>query len=368
MNHHMTRTVPALLLALAMAGAATGAARAGSLDPLDRPAQATPLAERGLYNGLAFAGTRIVAVGSRGHILLSEDGGQHWTQAEVPVRSDLTAVQFPTASDGWAVGHDGVLLASRDGGRHWTRQLDGRAIGPLLVQYYAGLDAAAAGLTAERLEQLRGDARRFADEGPDKPLLGVWFEDAQRGWVVGAFNLLLHTTDGGASWTPWLHRDDNPKSLHLYAIEAVDGTPWIVGEQGLVMQLDRTAQRFRAVVQPYRGTLFGIAGDAARTVVYGLRGNALQSRDGGASWTALNSPLPVSLTAAVGRADGSRLLLGQGGQVLALDAGSAALTPVALDARVPASAALRLDDTTLLIAGPKGLRRVQLTATDEARP
>src|SRR3546814_12970323 len=104
-----------------------GTASAGFADPLDTPAIASALSDQHLINGLARAGDRVIAVGQRGHILLSDDDGAHWAQAKVPVSSDLTAVSFPTARDGWAVGHDGVVLAIQCGGTKWTRRLDGRS-------------------------------------------------------------------------------------------------------------------------------------------------------------------------------------------------------------------------------------------------
>src|SRR5438132_998561 len=82
--------------------AATGATQ-GWLDVLDAPAQKSPLAVQGLFNGLALAGTRVVAVGQRGHILYSDDAGKRWQQADVPASSDLVAVHFPSPQSGWAV-------------------------------------------------------------------------------------------------------------------------------------------------------------------------------------------------------------------------------------------------------------------------
>ena len=58
-------------------------------DVLDTPASISATAPRGLVNGLARAGARVVAVGQRGHVLYSDDGGRSWTQAQVPVSSDL---------------------------------------------------------------------------------------------------------------------------------------------------------------------------------------------------------------------------------------------------------------------------------------
>ena len=37
---------------------------------------------------------RLVAVGERGHILISTDNGASWRQVEVPTRAMLTAVTF----------------------------------------------------------------------------------------------------------------------------------------------------------------------------------------------------------------------------------------------------------------------------------
>ena len=118
-------TTGGLALAIALAtGAATWAAQPtpgkGWRDVLGTPAVKSPLASRGLLNGLASAGKRIVAVGQRGHILYSDDAGKSWRQAEVPVSSDLVAVSFPNATNGWAVGHDGVVLRTTDAGVTWT--------------------------------------------------------------------------------------------------------------------------------------------------------------------------------------------------------------------------------------------------------
>lgn len=351
-----------LTLGLLLGGVA-GPAAAGFEDPLDTPAQPSALAARGLFNGLAQAGRRIVAVGQRGHILYSDDQGQHWTQAQVPLSSDLTAVHFPTARDGWAVGQDGVVLVSHDAGASWSRQLDGRAIGPLLVRYYAG--QAPAGLSAETLQRLREDAQRFADGGADKPLLDVWFADAQNGYAIGAFNLLLATRDGGRSWEPALHRADNPRALHLYALRPVGGELYVVGEQGLVMKLDRAGGQFRALALPYRGTLFGVTGDGQGVIVYGLRGTALRSVDGGAQWTLLPAPQPVSLTASTKGA--GLVLASQTGQLLAV-AADGRLQALPLAQRVPASALLQLDDHHYLVAGPRGLHRIATGSSAEAQP
>src|SRR6266403_265802 len=62
------------------------------------------------------------AVGERGTILRTEDGGRTWTKIFSPARSTLLGVQFVSDDDGWIVGRGGAILRSSDGGRTWIEQ------------------------------------------------------------------------------------------------------------------------------------------------------------------------------------------------------------------------------------------------------
>ena len=53
-----------------------------------------PLAIESLLLDGAVAGSRLVVVGERGHILVSTDDGASWRQADVPTRVLLTAVHM----------------------------------------------------------------------------------------------------------------------------------------------------------------------------------------------------------------------------------------------------------------------------------
>lgn len=356
------RRLPAIL-ALVAAGlslAASAPATTAWRDVLDTPALRSPLAARGLLNGLAQAGRRIVAVGQRGHVLLSDDGGQRWEQASVPASSDLVAVSFPDERNGWAVGHDGIVLASRDAGESWTRQLDGRSVGALVAAYYERQDAATLGIDVQRAEALRDEARRLAAQGAENPFLDVWFENERKGFVVGAFGLILHTADGGASWQPWLHAVDNPKGLHLYAVRGIGADVFIVGEQGLALKLDRSANRFRAMELPYKGTLFGITGSDRALVVHGLRGTVLRSTDGGRSWQPVATGLQVGLTASTRDAQGRLLLVSQAGHLLASADDGATFTTLRSERALPAAAVLSTGAKTLVVAGPRGAQALAL--------
>jgi len=341
----------ASLLAAIVLLAAPSARCAGYVDVLDAPAQTSALASQRLLNGAALAGNRVVVVGQRGHILYSDDRGRTWTQASVPVSADLLAVHFPTASKGWAVGHSGVVLATSDAGKTWVKQLDGRSAAQAMIDYYEqqGADAAT-----------RSEAKRFADEGPDKPFLDVWFDDDRVGYVVGAFNLVFRTDDGGAHWVPWFDRTENPKRYHLYAVRRVGGDVYAAGEQGIVLKLDATAQRFRAVRTPYDGTYFGITGKPGSVLVFGLRGNVYRSADGGASWQKVDTGIPVGVTGATLTTDGRIVLVSQAGHTLVSSDSAATFAPVASDPPIPAAAVAAVGPNTLVVAGPRGVQTSRL--------
>ena len=70
------------------------------------------------------------AVGDRGVIWWSEDGGRNWQLADSPVNCRLESVWFVDEHHGWAVGGwahpyshrtSGVILRTENGGRRWTR-------------------------------------------------------------------------------------------------------------------------------------------------------------------------------------------------------------------------------------------------------
>jgi photosystem II stability/assembly factor-like uncharacterized protein len=274
-----------------------------------------------LINGLARAGARLVAVGQRGHIMYSDDQGAHWLQARVPVAVDLTAVTFADARQGWAVGHDGVVLHSADGGASWERQADGR-----------------------------GDK-----DGAARPLLDVWFADADNGMAVGAFGLALCTGDGGDTWFHCEAVIENPNGLHLNAVRAVGGAVYIAGEQGLLLKRESSG-RFIPLASPYKGSFFGLAGNAGTVLAYGLRGNAWASRDGGRSWQRAATGVSSGLAAGTALDDGALVLLSQAGQVLVSRDNGASFGVQPLARPQSASSVLALPGNRLLVGGVRGLQ------------
>lgn len=320
-------------------------------DVLDTPAVNSPLAAHALINGLSSAGKRLVAVGQRGHIVYSDDQGKSWTQAKVPVSSDLVAVQFPNPQQGWAVGHDGIVLHSADAGLSWVKQLDGRTAATIMQSYYS---------RPEFSDALRFEATLMAQQGPDKPFLDVYFENEKSGFVVGAFNLIFHTDDGGLHWQPWTERMENPQAYHLNAIRAIGDAIYIAGEHGLLLKKNKGSERFVALTTPYQGSYFGLlgsnSGNSSAIIVYGLRGNAYRSTDQGKTWQKSETGLPLGLTAATLLPDGRLALLSQAGHVLISSDEGASFYLYKQAKPGPAFSVAAAGNQTLIIGGVRGLR------------
>lgn len=360
----MTRSVLKVAVIAVVCTARIVAATADPVanDVLDRPSAPSTLAAKKLLLSVTRAGDRLVAVGPRGHIVVSADAGATWQQSRVPVSSDLTAVHFPTAKLGWAVGHDGVVLASADGGETWTRQLDGRDVNALIL---ADVTAKlAANPDSPELQALVAEAERSSEQGPDKPFLDVWFENETTGYVVGAYNLLLKTTDGGASWQSWFDRTDNPRLMNLNAIRPAAGGLYIAGEGGTVLRLDPPTQRFVAVPVDYAGSMFGVADLDDAVLVYGLRANAFRSTDGGSTWTRVDTQLPATIVGGTSAGHGTIVLVDQGGRLALSTDGGVNFGLMPLQRTVPVTSVADAGAGRLAVTGPFG---VMVVAPDAPR-
>ena len=277
-----------------------------------------PLAIRSLLLDGAAAGSRLVVVGERGHVLLSDDRGASWTQARVPVRALLTAVHMRGERIGWAVGHDATILRTRDGGETWT-----------LVH-------------------------RAPEE--ELPLLDVWFRNDSVGFAVGAYGYFLATRDGGETWT---RRTVGEDDFHLNALIPASGRLYIAAEAGVAYRSDDAGETWRKLASPYAGSWFGgLALDGDEVLLAGLRGHLFRSDDAGESWTRVPTGTAATLTGATRLTSGSIAIVGLEGAVLISSDGGRSVSSRSLPSREGVSAALPLPDGGVLLIGEFGVRRL----------
>jgi photosystem II stability/assembly factor-like uncharacterized protein len=251
-----------------------------------------------------------------------------------------------------------VILHSADGGITWTAQLDGRKANERLVEHMQGV--ADANPKASDKKQLLEEAKRYKEQGADKPFLDVWFADENNGYVVGAFNLIFGTRDGGKNWDALFDQTDNPKLLNLYAIGPAGGGLYIAGEGGLVLRLDPEAKRFKALPTPYNGSYFGVVGDKTAALVFGLRGNVYRTDDGGKTWAKVDAGLPATIVGGLATANGTFMLADVGGRIAVSTDGGRTFKPASLPTTMPISGIADAGNGRLARVGPQGVAVTEL--------
>lgn len=336
------RTHPAAwLAALACALAWPGQAADSQRPPLS--AEPARLAAQSLLIAIARAGERLVAVGDRGVIVLSDDQGASWTQAQsVPTQALLTGVCFLDAGHGVAVGHDEVILTSGDAGHTWQR-------------------------------------RHYAPEA-QRPLLDVWCGSGGRAIAVGAYSTYLTSSDSGASWSEnkfapapvpgtkaGAAADDEAArgGYHLNRIVSGEGTRlYIAAEAGHLYRSDDNGASWHALASPYEGSFFGVlplAGQTGAVLAFGLRGNLYRSEDQGASWRRIDTGTVAMLDGAAQFASGTAVIVGLSGSVLVSRDGGHRFSLLQQADRIGLSAAVTAGDGILVAVGEHGAKLIGLS-------
>lgn len=281
------------------------------------PARLAPVS---LLLDAAQRGELIVAVGERGHILRSRDGGATWTQARVPSRALLTGIWLHDEKLGWAVGHDETILRTQDGGESWER-----------VRY---------------------------EPEAERPLLDVWFRDARHGFAVGAYGAFLVSDDGG---TTWEERPIGEDDYHLNSIaDAGDGRLYLAAEAGHLYRSDDGGETWLALEAPYHGSFFGVLPltDGA-LLAFGLRGNLLRSEDRGATWSEIATGTEATLMTGAELAGGRVIVAGLAGALLRSTDGGRTFRADAFEDRLARVAALPVRKG-LLLFGERGAHLLEV--------
>jgi photosystem II stability/assembly factor-like uncharacterized protein len=301
------------------------ATSAGAAEQGKKPAEPSTkarLAPRSLLLDVSAREGRLVAVGERGHILVSKDSGVSWVQADVPTRVMLTGVFMHDAQLGWAVGHDQVILRTRDGGLKW--------------------------------EQVHGSPEN------EKPLLDIWFQDARRGLAIGAYGRILSTDDGGDTWQPRAVNGDD--DFHLNQIAAAkDGTLYLAAEAGHLYRSEDAGLSWKPLPSPYKGSFFGLLPlSDGLLLVFGLRGNLFRSADRGSTWEKIETASDATLTSGIEIGSGRFVVGGMAGTLLFSEIGGRTVRKQEQPDRKAIVGMARANESALLLFGEGGVRKVEI--------
>jgi len=325
--------VRVLLSALFIGTISSSLIFAAQPDRSKRAAIIMPLAAKTLILDLAAAGERTVAVGWRGHILLSDNDGKSWRQVKTPTRDMLTSIYFTDDSHGWAVGHGAVILATEDGGETWE------------LQYSAPEE--------------------------ERPLFDV-IVTGNYGFAVGAYTKFMVTQNGGKSWQPseFIIQQDKiaankalvdeeplPFDYHLNGIaRSAAGTCYIAAEAGFIFRSNDGGHTWQELPSPYEGSFFGILPlDGEKLIVYGLRGHIFRSENGGQNWKQIETGTTALLTDAATLKNGTIIVTGMGGVILTSTDNGKSFT-LKQPNRVSLTSVVETKSGALIIAGERGAK------------
>ncbi|SGY90526.1 Putative uncharacterized protein [Moritella viscosa] len=300
-------------------------------------AEMNNLAEKSVFLEIDNYANRQILVGEYGRILVRENSDSTWFQANVPVQTTITAVDFIDGQVAWAVGHQGVILKTTDGGHNWSKVFDGLQLTSLLkssletqvVTLTAAFEQAeAASLDEDMLDelemQLDDTLYKLEDltinSGIEISFFDVLFSTADYGLVIGAYGAMLETKDGGNSWEYIGLKVPNPEGFHLNALTTdAENNIYVIGEAGLGIATSDQGQTWRSLDIDYLGSLFGIEVQGKTLYSYGLRGNMFVSKNQGETWKHLDTGVTNHIFSADWLNNKELLLVGAGGLKLVYD-------------------------------------------------
>ncbi len=250
------------------------------------------------------------AVGSRGALLATIDGGRTWKVKSSPIEDTIRDIYFTDDQNGVIVCERNIydlqtndeprayLLKTMDGGEHWKKVsvrggiIDARLMRTVFTGNGRGWAFGEGGAMF-----VTSDAGNSWDrlQAPTRYLLlgGAMIDES--GWLVGAGSTILQTDDGGATWRHG--RFTSPINIRFNATSFLDQrVGWAVGSNGAIFRTvngGRSWQRQRSGVS---ADLFDVKFiSAGEGWAVGAEGTVLHTRDGGLNWISERSPTPHTL-------------------------------------------------------------------------
>lgn len=305
---------------------------------LGEPAVIAPKADESLLlDIIKVSEQRLLTVGQRGHILISEDQGENWRQVEVPVDVNLTAVDFLDDNHGVAVGFDQTVLLTQDGGETWVTS-----------------------------------HQEISNYQP--ALFSVIYSSKDTITAVGAYGLYLESSDGGQSWEN--RQIDSLSDVydgfsHFYDIERLNADTWYLAGEKYIAEADEYGDEFSKgmiavthdsgktwakVNSPYEGSFFGVSVKSNDLYVYGLRGNLFRSKNGGLNWEKIQLGVQTGLHDMIINNAGDLVLVGTGGVMVKKSSSNEGAVKVSKRPDLKGRAAIiELADDQYIIVGEGGV-------------
>lgn len=252
------------------------------------------------------------AVGSRGTLLATLDGGQTWKTKPQPTPDVLRDIYFTDEENGWLLCEANVyelkskadprtyLMQTTDGGESWKRtnireaDVDDR----LVRAVFSGARGWAFGEEGAIFTTRDSGASWTRLQSPTRHLLlGGDFVDEDRGWLVGAGSTIIQTSDGGETWHVSRLARPGQSAVRFAATSFVDNRlGWAVGSGGTIYRTINGGRTWQQQNSGVVADLFDVKFlDAVEGWAVGAEGTIIYTNDGGLHWVAEQSDTEHSL-------------------------------------------------------------------------
>ena len=221
-----------------------------------------------------------------------------------------------------AVGEFGHIIYSDDRGESWVQAQNVPTRNTITaITFLDDKTGYAVGHDATILKTEDGGeswSLKYVERRGENPLFGLQFSSATYGVAVGAFSTVMETKDGGETWAQRPLIKDGYDDFHLNGL-FTDGAGnfYIPAEFGMVYKSRDGGRTFTGIQTAYEGSFWGgMALANNNLLIWGMRGNAYVSRDGGRSWLRSETNTDRSISGGTQLADGTIVLTGLSGLVL----------------------------------------------------
>jgi len=286
--------------------------------PASTPSEAQPLVTSSLLLDVSRVDGKIVAVGERGHLIISRDEGKTWKQIITPTRATLTAVDFDDQGHGWAVGHQGVIIDTENEGESWS----------LITR-------------------------------PDQSIiyLDTLRIDDQKAIAIGAYGTYDWTEDAGNSIATEFVSE---MEMHLNHITRTQRGWFIVGESGEMLRSDDEGATWDPVKSPYVGSLYGLLELPDQSLLlFGLRGRIFRLPPNKDEWVQVPNDTEILITDGIILEDGTIILSGMGDHLFISRDNAQSFQVQRIDGLEGTTSLIGTKDDAIICVGRHGVLRIE---------
>lgn len=184
----------------------------------------------------------------RAYLMRTTDGGEHWRRVDLKgldVDARLVRAVFLSGGRGWTFGEEGVIYTTYDGGANWkavlspTRHL---LLGGMFIDEFRGWLVGAGGTIIQTSDG--GDTwyqTRFPQTQSPTRFAATSFVDNRLGWAVGSGGAVYRTVNGGRTWQQQASGIETDL-LDVKFLSAQEG--WAVGDEGTIIYTNDGGQHW----------------------------------------------------------------------------------------------------------------------------